>query len=233
MRLPLSYRLQCVEAARRIACGGARAPARGEERDDLAQGLAAAVAALRWAETEGAGVGLPAAEGVSFAEQARCVGLALRIVTGAARAPARAAERDYLGQGLEAAAATLQWLVAHEYEIRAARRPAQKSAVAESAAAGGGTSPAVTDARRSARGRPFPLATRAAMRCAEKSFQTFLGVDGASAAAVELRARCGVASRKQFDTEEAARERWRALDGRYAAWLACVEGESGATGGGP
>jgi hypothetical protein len=120
------------------------------------------------------------------------------------------------------------------YEIRAARRPgsAREGAAAESAAAGGKTPPAPADARRSARGRPFPLAKRAAMRCAEKSFQAFLGVDGASAAAAELRTRCGVASRKQFDTEEAARERWRALDARYAAWLACVEGEP-APGGGP
>ncbi|WP_428988605.1 hypothetical protein [Methylocapsa aurea] len=76
-------------------------------------------------------------------------------------------------------------------------------------------------------GKPceFPLARRAAMRCAERAFQKFLGVETAEAAVDELRRRCNIASRKEFDRDAAARERWRAVDAEFGAWLRCADGD--------
>lgn len=219
--IPLAERIRCVETARRVATGVARPPERAEARDDLAAGLDDASRLLRWVDgrREALATLSPPAGEVSLREQARCVGVARDVVLRKATPPARAAERDYLIGALEAAGATLRWAHAREYELRCIARTGGSAA----APARGGGTPA--DAPGAARATRFPIAMRAAMRCAEPAFQRFLGVGDAKAAAAELRARCGVASRKQFDTEESARERWRALDGRYAAWLACVEGE--------
>jgi hypothetical protein len=225
--IPLAERIRCVETARRVATGVARPPERAEARDDLAAGLDDASRLLRWVDgrREALAALSPPAGEVSLREQARCIGVARDVVMRKATPPARAAERDYLIGALEAAGATLRWAHAREYELRCIARTGGPAA-APARAGGCGAADVRGKAPGAARAAPrFPIAMRAAMRCAEKSFQTFLGVDGASAAAVELRARCGVASRKQFDTDEDARERWRALDGRYAAWLACVEGE--------
>ncbi|ATQ67749.1 MULTISPECIES: hypothetical protein [Methylosinus] len=152
---------------------------------------------------------------ISLAEQIRAVEAAWRIVTGRERAPARAVEREYAGDVLAQALASLRWLKAHEGDVRAAvaRAPAAVAA------------PSVDAAPAAERGKPceFPIARRAAMRCAEGGFQRFLGAADADGAAAELRRRCGVASRKDFDRDEGARGRWRALEADYAAWLRCAD----------
>lgn len=152
----------------------------------------------------------------SLAEQIRGVEAAARVATGRERPPARAVEREYAGDILAAAVRTLRWVRQHEGEIRAA--------VAGSAAA-----PAPAPATAAERGKPceFPLARSAAMRCAEGAFQKFLGVDTAEGAADALRRRCGVASRKDFDRDRDARERWRDLEGEFRAWLRCVDEPDG------
>jgi hypothetical protein len=258
--IPLAERIRCVETAWRVAGGAARPPERGEARDALAAGLADAARMLAWIEAQRAALAalaLPTQE-VSPREQARCVAAARLIVLRAAAPPARAVERDYLGRALEAAAETLRWAHAREYELRCMARPggsaaarksdgeARRETAPETAPETGPetgpetapetvpeTVPESGPARPPARVGPrFPIAMRAAMRCGEPAFQRWLGVEGAKAAAAELRARLGVASRKELDADAAARARWRALDARYAAWLACVEEEM-APGGGP
>lgn len=158
---------------------------------------------------------------LSLAEQIGAVDRARRIVGGAARVPSRAVERDYDVQALEAAYRTLRWLRAHEAEVRAAvlpKRPSAAQAPVEARA------PEQEAAPREGKSTPyeFPLARRAAMRCAEGAFQKFLGVESAEAAVDELRRRCNIASRKEFDRDAAARERWRAVDAEFGAWLRCA-----------
>lgn len=158
---------------------------------------------------------------VSLAEQIGAVDRARRIVGGGARAPSRAAERDYDVQALAAALRTLQWVRQHEAEIRSAVAPKRPS---EARTAGEARSRAPEDGRRDEKPKAceFPLARRAAMRCAEGAFQKFLGVATAEGAADALRRRCEVASRKDFDRDRDARERWRALEAEFGAWLRCA-----------
>ncbi len=161
---------------------------------------------------------------VSLAEQIGAVDRAQRIVGGAARVPSRAVERDYDVHALAAVMRTLQWLRAHESEVRAAVTPKRPS---EARATGEARSREPEEGRRDEKPRPceFPLARRAAMRCAEGAFQKFLGVETPEGAADALRRRCEVASRKDFDRDRDARERWRALEAEFGAWLRCA-GES-------
>ncbi|MBY6242825.1 hypothetical protein [Methylosinus sp. Sm6] len=146
----------------------------------------------------------------SLAEQIRGVEAAARVATGRERPPARAAEREYGGDILAAAVRTLRWVRQHEGEIR-------------TAVAGSASAPAPAAAAE--RGKPceFPLARRAAMRCAERAFQKFLGADTAEGAAEAVRRRCGVASRKDFDRDAAARARWRDLEAEFQAWRRCAD----------
>jgi hypothetical protein len=158
---------------------------------------------------------------VSLAEQIGAVDRARRIVGGGARVPSRAAERDYDVQALAAALRTLQWVRRHEAEIRSAVAPKRSS---EAQASGEAHASEQDDSGREEKSKPceFPLARRAAMRCAEGAFQKFLGVDTPEGAADALRRRCDVASRKDFDGDTAARERWRAVEAEFAAWLRCA-----------
>lgn len=71
----------------------------------------------------------------------------------------------------------------------------------------------------------LPLGQQAALRCNEGAFQKFMRASNADGAAGAVRARCGVASRAEFDSDAAAGDRWRALDGDYRAWLDCRGGE--------
>jgi hypothetical protein len=155
---------------------------------------------------------------VSLAEQIGAVDRARRICGGSARIASRAAERDYDVQALAAAARTLQWLRRNEAEIRSAVAPKRAQAAVEARSPEQGAAP------RKEKATPceFPLARRAAMRCAEMAFQKFLGVETPEGAADALRHRCEVASRKYFDRNAAARERWRALEAEFGAWLRCA-----------
>jgi hypothetical protein len=158
---------------------------------------------------------------VSLAEQIGAVDRARRIVGGGARVPSRAAERDYDVQALAAALRTLQWVRRHEAEIRSAVAPKQPNDTPAAGAARASEQEAMPREEK-AKPREFPLARRAAMRCAEGAFQKFLGVDTPEGAADALRRRCDVASRKDFDRDAAARERWRALEAEFGAWLRCA-----------
>lgn len=166
---------------------------------------------------------------VSLAEQIGAIDRARRIVGGGARVPQRPSERDYDTQALEAARCTLQWLRAHEAEVRAAVAPRRPSS-APSAAAAQSSENDGGDREDKSRPCEFPLARRAAMRCAEGAFQKFIGAATAEGAADALRHRCGVESRKDLDRDAAARERWRALDAEFGAWLRCAGEPNGSAG---
>lgn len=204
----LAYQIAAVETARRIVTGAASAP-RGAEREALAEMLGGALRSLRWLGAHQAKIGLSfPREKISLAERMRCVDLAQRVVAGLEPAAMRAAERDYLGQALEAAERLLRWAREHEYEIRTAVPRETRAAPAEPR-----------------KGCAFPLARRAAMRCGEAAFRKFLRAEDEGAAAEAVRLRCGVASRKDLDASAEAGARWRALDASYAAWLSCADVE--------
>lgn len=154
---------------------------------------------------------------VSLSEQIRAVEAAQRIVTGAERVPARAAERDYAGESLGAAAATLRWLGAHEYEIRAAVSAKGRAEARDGAAA----------RDRTRHYGDLPLGQQAALRCGNAAFQKFMHAADALEAAEAVRRDCEVRSRAEFDKDAAAGARWRALDQRFAAWLHCVDASDG------
>lgn len=59
---------------------------------------------------------------------------------------------------------------------------------------------------------------RAGIRCGDALFQQFLEVFDAEQAAGEVRARCMVTSRSEFDRDIFAGERWDRLDGRFREW---------------
>jgi hypothetical protein len=67
------------------------------------------------------------------------------------------------------------------------------------------------------------LSMQAGIRCEEKAFQRFLGVELAVNAADEVRQICGVDSRSGLNDNPAAAERWRDLDRSYQAWLQVLE----------
>jgi len=170
---------------------------------------------------------------LSLAAQIDAVDRARRIIDGAARPPQRAVERDFEALALEAALRTLQWVRRHEAEIRSAVAPKRSN---EARTAGDARASESEAGRRDETAKPcaFPLARRAAMHCAEGAFQKFLGVETAEGAADALRRRCGVASRKDFDGDAAARERWRAVEAEFSAWLRCAgeaNGDAFETGG--
>ena len=156
--------------------------------------------------SEGAGKKL------SLHAQIKAVEAARRVVTGASRAPARASERDYAAECLEAAERTLKRLAAHEGAIRAAMS-AKGSGEAGSAGEGCETK------RRFAE---LPLGQQSALRCGSAAFQKFLGASDALQAAEAVRRVCDVSSRSEFDSDAAAGQRWRALDDRFAAWMDCA-----------
>jgi hypothetical protein len=158
---------------------------------------------------------------LSLLQQIDAVERARRIVGGSARAPARVAERDYDVLALEAAMRTLRWVRLHEAEIRSAVSPKRASG-AQTAADAQSHEQADDRGDAKAKSYEFPLARRAAMRCAEVAFQKFLGVETGDGAADALRRRCAVASRKDFDRDQAARERWRAVEAEFSAWLRCA-----------
>lgn len=164
---------------------------------------------------------------VSLAEQIRAVDRARLIVSGAARPSALAREREYEVEGIEAALRTLRWNHAHEAEIREdwARR--------RGAAGGGGNKAqpvgvgAAETGDRKRRLADMPLGTQAALRCQSAAFRGFLNVVDEEAAAVAVRRECGVTSRAEFDHDAEAAARWRALEARFVAWLACAEVDDG------
>ena len=66
--------------------------------------------------------------------------------------------------------------------------------------------------------RDMPYAQQAAMRCAERGFQTFLGALDGDEAAGKLRMRLGVASRADIVRGTAAGDAWERIEGDYFAW---------------
>lgn len=60
-------------------------------------------------------------------------------------------------------------------------------------------------------------AQQAAIRCGEADFQRFIGAATAEEAADKIRARCGVASRKDIVAGTPSGEAWRAIDRDFAA----------------
>jgi hypothetical protein len=158
----------------------------------------------------------------TLGERMSAVEACIRVLRGAERAPSRAMEREYLADCLAGAMTSLRWLEANGEDARAyveLRRRAREAWAGE----------AVADvepvADRAATPCAYPQARRAAMRCAEGAFQKFLGVDTPEGAADALRRRCEIASRKDLDRDASARERWRALDVEFGAWLRCADGD--------
>lgn len=76
--------------------------------------------------------------------------------------------------------------------------------------------------------RELKLAAQAGIRCEDVKFQLFLirtiiepyPDKNDWTAADEVRKRCGVTSRAEFDTAPLAGERWRRLEDQYQSWLA-------------
>lgn len=62
---------------------------------------------------------------------------------------------------------------------------------------------------------PLRPSAECALDCANPAFQDWLGVIGPDEAAEEVRRRCRVASRRDFDTELPARQRWDAMRLQY------------------
>jgi hypothetical protein len=173
---------------------------------------------------------------ITLSERMHAVDRAHAVFAGAERAPTRASERDYLVDCLAAAFASLRLLAENEDDVRAYIDLRKR---ARAAGAGANAPP---PARESGKPCEFPIARRAAMRCAEGAFQKFLGVEAvgiakegpaaaaaaAGAAADEVRRRCMVESRRDLDRDVAARERWNMLEAEFSGWLRCAdEGEGG------
>ncbi|WP_424360236.1 hypothetical protein [Methylocystis parvus] len=117
---------------------------------------------------------------------------------------------------LDAAAASLAWLRDNADVVREAARAAAQKAKA-----------APAERRRFS---DLPLATQAAMRCADVRFQRFLNAPDADYAAIAVRLACGVESRKELDTVAEAGAAWRKIDGEFAAWLRAEGDETGDAG---
>jgi hypothetical protein len=66
--------------------------------------------------------------------------------------------------------------------------------------------------------RSLPYAQQAAMRCGEPDFQKFMAARDDAHAAELVRARCGVASRRELTPGTAAGDKWEAIEGDYFAW---------------
>lgn len=58
--------------------------------------------------------------------------------------------------------------------------------------------------------------TTAGRMCCNPEFQQFLGVTSADAAATYVRRHCGVASRRELDTNPEAARKWHELRRRFA-----------------
>jgi hypothetical protein len=86
----------------------------------------------------------------------------------------------------------------------------------ESANEGSTPSPA-TKARK--RWSELPLSQQAAMRCNQKAFQEFCECPDKEWVEQHVRTVCGVSSRRELNTNEAAARKWRALDQEYELWL--------------
>ena len=73
--------------------------------------------------------------------------------------------------------------------------------------------------------RPYSYTQQAAIRCNEPVFHAFLNevkgydVGEKEHAATAVKHLCEVKSRADFDKDEEAGQRWRALESEYAAWL--------------
>ena len=70
----------------------------------------------------------------------------------------------------------------------------------------------------------LPYSAQAGIRCGDVRFQMFLSetanppFPAAMDAADEVRRRCNVTSRAEFDSQALAGERWRQLEAQYQAW---------------
>ncbi|TDX64013.1 hypothetical protein EDE12_106158 [Methylosinus sp. sav-2] len=152
------------------------------------------------------------------------------VFTGAEKLPSRPKEREYFAECLVGAYSLLHMFSENEADLRAyiaCRKAArERGAIGEPAPSAPRYAPAQAPVN-SKTPCEYPLARRAAMRCAEVAFQKFLGVETAEAAAISLRERCDVASRKNFDLDAAARERWRAVEAEFSAWLSCAAESDG------
>lgn len=152
----------------------------------------------------------------SLGQQIAALVAARDVMSGAARPPASAIERQYHVEGIEAARATLQWLMACEETVR----------VAIEWAFGGDAPykpPVTRDGQRKEK-RAFadlPPGQRAALRCGDARYRVFLcGEDkGVDAAADALRARCEIKSRAELNSDAAAAARFAAIELEYAEWL--------------
>lgn len=168
----------------------------------------------------------------TLGERMSAVEACIRVLRGAERAPSRAMEREYLADCLAGAMTSLRWLETNGEDARAyveLRRRAREAGAGEAAAdsapnaasrpAAEAEDVAPKQRRRITEMKPGAWA---ALRCKDVAFRRFLNAADEDVAAQRVRAECGDASRGALDGDEAAAERWRALDAQFRAWLDCA-----------
>lgn len=62
------------------------------------------------------------------------------------------------------------------------------------------------------------LSQQAAIRCSDETYRHWLCVDDEESAKAQVRLACEVDSRAELDTDEAAANRWQAMEEEFATW---------------
>ena len=62
------------------------------------------------------------------------------------------------------------------------------------------------------------LSQQAAIRCSDETYRHWLCVDDEESAKSQVRKACEVDSRAELDTDEAAANRWQAMEEEFATW---------------
>ena len=62
------------------------------------------------------------------------------------------------------------------------------------------------------------LSQQAAIRCSDETYRHWLCVDDEESAKEQVRKACEVDSRAELDTDEAAANRWQAMEEEFATW---------------
>lgn len=62
------------------------------------------------------------------------------------------------------------------------------------------------------------LSQQAAIRCSDETYRHWLCVDDEESAKAQVRKACEVDSRAELDTDEAAANRWQAMEEEFATW---------------
>lgn len=62
------------------------------------------------------------------------------------------------------------------------------------------------------------LSQQAAIRCSDEMYRHWLCVDDEESAKAQVRKACEVDSRAELDTDEAAANRWQAMEEEFATW---------------